>query len=323
MSTNEIAMAKLEEAARLRRRITQLSVSAALVLTVIKTLAWRASGSVSMLASLTDSGLDILAALGTYFAVRYAVQAPDAEHRYGHGKAEAFASLMQAGLVFASAALVGEQAVVHLLRPEPLAYEAWGLAVMAVSIVVTAGVVYAQSQVLKRAPSVAVEGDRLHYAADLASNLIAFAGIGVSAALHAPQADAIAGILVVAWLVWGAVGVFRRAAYELMDHELDQASRARIAALMKEDRRVKDVHQMRTRASGPYIHIQMHADLDPALSLVEAHQVMVAAEKRVLDAFPAADLIIHPDPRGRAEAHGGAFTEVHAGQARAGESKAG
>jgi divalent metal cation (Fe/Co/Zn/Cd) transporter len=68
---------------------------------------------------------------------------------------------------------------------------------------------------------------------------------------------------------------------------------------------------MRTRASGPYVHIQMHAELDPSLSLVEAHQVMVAAERRVLEAFPTADIIIHPDPRGAAEPHGGAFPEVH------------
>jgi ferrous-iron efflux pump FieF len=318
VNATEIAAAKVEEAARLRRRVTQLSVAMALVLTVIKALAWRASGSVSLLASLADSALDVLAALGTYFAVRYAAHPPDAEHRYGHGKAEAFASLVQAGLVFASAALVGQQAVAHLLHPQPLAYEAWGLAVMAVSIVLTTGLIYAQSQVLKHAQSVAIQGDRLHYAADLASNLIAFAGIGVAALLHAPQADAVAGLLVVAWLVWGAVEVFRRAAYELMDHELDEASRARIAALMKEDRRVKDVHQLRTRASGPYIHIQMHVDLDPALSLVEAHQVMVAAENRVLEAFPAADMIIHPDPRGKAEEHGGAFAEVHDAQPKVG-----
>ena len=301
----------VQDAARLRQRITALSVTAALVLTVIKAFAWRASGSVSMLASLADSALDIVAALGTFFAVRYAAQPADAEHRYGHGKAEAFASLVQAGLVFASAALVGEQAVTHLLHPEPLAYERWGLAVMAISIVLTGVLVYTQSQVLKQAQSVAIEGDRLHYAADLASNLIAFIGIGVAALVHAPQPDAVAGLLVVGWLVWGAVEVFRRAAYELMDHELDDAARVRIAALMKHDRRVKDVHQLRTRASGPYIHIQMHVDLDPGLSLVEAHEVMVAAEKRVLEAFPAADIIIHPDPRGKAEEHGGAFAEVH------------
>jgi ferrous-iron efflux pump FieF len=301
----------LQDASALTRRITRLSVAVALALTVVKALAWIASGSIAMLASLADSGLDVLAASATFFAVRYAASPPDQEHRYGHGKAEAFASLTQAGLVFASAALVAEQAILHLMAPHPLAYEGWGLLVMALSIVLTAALVFAQSWTLRRTRSVAVEGDRLHYVADLASNLIAFAGIGLAAILRRGEPDAIAGLMVAGWLVWGAVGVFRRAAFELMDHELSDEARHRIVALMTEDGRVGDVHQLRTRASGPYVHIQMHADLDPSLSLVEAHQVVVAAERRVLGAFPAADIIIHPDPRGAAEPHGGAFPEVH------------
>jgi ferrous-iron efflux pump FieF len=79
---------------------------------------------------------------------------------------------------------------------------------------------------------------------------------------------------------------------------------------MTEDRRLSDVHQLRTRAPGPYVHMQMHVDLDPGLTLEAAHEVIVAAEKRVLDAFPSADIIIHADPRGRAEPHGGAFAEI-------------
>jgi divalent metal cation (Fe/Co/Zn/Cd) transporter len=88
---------------------------------------------------------------------------------------------------------------------------------------------------------------------------------------------------------------------------------------MTADPRVKDVHQLRTRASGPVIHMQMHADLDPELSLETAHKVVVAAEKRVLEAFPSADIIIHADPRGRAEPHGGAFQEAHFPEADAQE----
>ena len=97
-------------------------MATALILTALKGAVWLASGSVSILASLADSGLDVLAALGTFLAVRYAApRAPDAEHRFGHGKAEAFASLFQAGLVFASAALIGEAAIVRVLHPQPVA----------------------------------------------------------------------------------------------------------------------------------------------------------------------------------------------------------
>ena len=298
------------ETASLTRRITWLSLATATALTLVKAAAWLASGSVSMLASLADSGLDFFAALATFFAIRYAVAPPDREHRYGHGKAEAFAGLLQAGLVFASAALVGREAVSHLLHPEAVAGQGWDMAVMGASILFTGALVTAQGRVLAHARSVAVTGDRMHYLADLGSNLIALAAIGLSALLRRPEPDAIGGLLVAAWLVWGAISVFRAASVELMDHELPDEARARIVSLMTEDPRLSDVHQLRTRASGPFVHVQMHASLDPTLSLVQAHELMVAAEKRVLEAFPAADIIIHPDPRGRAEPHGGAFGEA-------------
>src|SRR5471030_3105908 len=99
------------ETAALTRRVTLYSVTVAAVLVSIKIAAWLASGSVALLASTADSGLDLVASLITFFAVRYAAAPPDAEHRFGHGKAEAFASLMQGGLVFASAALIGREAI--------------------------------------------------------------------------------------------------------------------------------------------------------------------------------------------------------------------
>ena len=297
------------DSAVLTRRITMLSVATASVLVVIKAFAWQASGSTAVMASLADSALDLVASLATFAAVRYAVAPPDAEHRFGHGKAEAFASLIQAGLVFASAALIAREAVGDFLNPHPLRAEGWAVAVMAVSTALTFLLVTAQTRVLRKTSSVAVAGDRAHYLSDLGSNIIALIGVGASAALGMNGLDAAAAVIVAALLLWGAVGVFREAAGQLMDHELPDDARARIVALVTADPRLTDVHQLRTRASGPYVHIQMHVDLDPDLTLEAAHEVIVAAEKRILDVYPAADILIHADPRGRAEPHGGAFAE--------------
>lgn len=300
------------ETAALTRRVTMLSVATATILVSIKAVAWIASGSVALLASMADSGLDLVASLITFFAVRYAAAPPDDEHRFGHGKAEAFSSLVQAGLVFASAALIGQEAIRHLTTPHPLAREGWAVAVMAVSTLLTFLLIAAQTRVLNQTNSVAVSGDRAHYATDLASNIIALFGIAASAVIGLNGLDAIAALAVTGLLLWGAISVFREASHQLMDRELPEADRERIIALLTEDGRLTDVHQLRTRASGPYVHIQMHVDLDPALTLEEAHTVMVEAEKRVLAHFPAADILMHPDPRGRAEPHGGAFAEMHA-----------
>ena len=158
--------------ATLTRRVTMLSVATAGVLVVLKAAVWMMSGSVALLASLADSGLDLIASSVTFFAVRYAATPPDAEHRYGHGKAEAFASLIQAGLVFASAALVAEEAVRRLFHPRPVAAEGWAIGVMILSIILTGVLIFAQTWTLRRTASVAVSGDRLHYAADFASNAV-------------------------------------------------------------------------------------------------------------------------------------------------------
>jgi cation diffusion facilitator family transporter len=302
----------LAQSSALTRYATTLSVGVAAILIVIKAVAWVQSGLVSMMASLADSSLDLVASLVTFFAVRYAAAPPDAEHRFGHGKAEAFASLIQGGLVFASAALIGQEALNRIAHPQPIQQEGWAMVVMVASIALTMALIAAQSRVLRQTGSVAVSGDRAHYAADLASNGVSLLGIAAVALFHQPVLDAIAGLIVAVWLVWGAIGVFSQASVQLMDQELPDEQRARIIHLMTEDARIRGVHQLRTRASGPFIHMQMHADLDPSLSLVEAHNVMVAAENRVLAAFPAADILIHPDPSGQAEPHGGAFAETAA-----------
>lgn len=295
------------QSAALTRGITRLSVAAALVLIVVKGAAWAASGSVAVLASLADSGLDLAASLATFVAVRYAAAPPDAEHRYGHGKAEAFASLVQAALVLTSAALIAREAVGRLVDPRPLAHEGAALGVMAVSLALTLALVAAQTRVLKATGSVAVAGDRAHYLADIASNLVALVGVAVASAARRPEADAAAALLVAAWLVWGAHRVFREAASHLMDRELPESAREEIRRLIAQDPEISNVHQLRTRASGPYLHIQAHMDLNPGITLEAAHARVQAAERRVLARYPAADIILHPDPRGRAEVHGEGF----------------
>ncbi len=299
------------DSSAITRRVTYYSVAVASILVAAKAYAWWASHSVAMLASMADSGLDLAASLITFFVVRYAATPPDEEHRFGHGKAEAFSSLIQAGLVFSSAALVGREAVMAMINPQPVHQGVLAMAVMGLSIVLTGLLITAQGRALKKTSSVAVSGDRAHYAADLASNLVALIGIAAVSATGILRFDAIAGLIIALWLVWGAIGVFREASVQLMDRELPEASRDRIRELVTADGRITSVHNLRTRASGPVIHIQLHADLDPDITLVAAHEAVVAAEERLLKAFPAADIIIHPDPRGKAEPHGGAFPETH------------
>ena len=297
------------ETAALTARVTRLSVVMALLLVTAKAAAWFYSGSVGMLASLGDSALDLVAAMTTFFAVRYAAAPPDDDHRFGHGKAEAFASLVQAGLVFRSAALIGREAIDHLLHPSPVQAQIYGIVVLVASTAAVVGLVWAQTRVLSQTGSVAVHGDRAHYLADIVCNVAAMVGLAGALLFKEPRIDAAAGLFVAGWLVWGAIGVFQQAAAQLMDRELGPEDRDLILSLAAADPAVLGVHQLRSRASGPFVHVQMHMELDPSMTLSDAHRIVVAAERRILEAFPAADILIHADPEGQAEPHGGAFGE--------------
>lgn len=294
------------QAKQITSRVTRLSVAVAATLVLTKLVAWIASGSVAMLASLADSSLDLVASLTTFFAVRYAASPADAEHRFGHGKAEALASLMQALLVALSAGFLIHESWNRFTNPSPLQAGTLALSVMGLSIVLTVGLVWAQTRALKQTGSLAVTGDRAHYFADLSSNAVVVGGI-VLALIGFERADPIMGFVVVLWLFWTAFDVGRHAIEALMDRELPDEDRAQILALAADDPRVLGVHQLRTRASGPFVHIQFHMDLDPDQSLTDAHQIVVAAERRVMAAYPAADVLIHPDPKGRAEPHGNRY----------------
>ncbi|PQZ83891.1 MULTISPECIES: cation diffusion facilitator family transporter [unclassified Brevundimonas] len=294
------------------RRITTLSVGTATILIVMKAFALGASGSVSILATLADSSLDLIASLATFFAVRWAAAPPDEEHRYGHGKAEALAALVQAGLVFASAVFIGWEAVQRIFDPRPVTAGGWAVGVVVVSIAVTLWLVWMQTQALKKTSSLAVAGDRAHYAADLAANAVVLIGVISGAYLGAPGLDAAAGLVVAVWLFWGAISILRDAADHLLDRAAPDADRAAVVAAVLADPRISGVHQLRTRMGGQVLMVQMHVDLEPSLTLEAAHAIVVEAEQRILAAFPHADILIHADPRGLAEPHGGVFAETAA-----------
>ena len=292
-----MSSASLDDVHAATRSVTRLSVGVAVVLILLKAFALGASGSVSLLASLADSSLDLIASLATFFAVRWAAAPPDEAHRFGHGKGEALAALVQAGLVFASAAFIGWEAVQRMFNPRPVTAGHWGVAVVLISIALTGWLVWRQGKAVKATGSVAVEADRAHYAADLAANAVVLIGVISGAWLSAPGLDAAAGLVVAVWLFWGAAGVLRGAADQLLDRATPDADRVEITAAMLADPRITGVHRLRTRMAGSVMTIQMHVDMDPALTLGEAHAILVEAENRLMARWPGADILIHPDPR--------------------------
>ncbi len=288
-------MVELKRRARLMRWATYASTATALVLILGKLVAWWLSDSLSLLGSLMDSGLDLIASLINLFAVRHALEPPDPEHRFGHGKAEAIAGLAQAAFIAGSAAFLALEAVWRLWRPQPLDEAQAGMAVMLLSIVLTALLVAFQRHVVRATGSTAVAADSLHYKTDLLMNL------GVLAALflagHGIRlADPVFALLIAGYIFRSAWQIARDALDHLMDRELGEEERARIKAIVRAHPEVRGMHDLRTRRAGNTIFVQLHLELDDHLPLVEAHRISDEVELAIRKAFPHAEVIIHEDP---------------------------
>ncbi len=283
------------EIARLLRIATYASVATASVLIVAKLVAWLLTGSVSVLASLVDSLMDVGASLVNLFAVRYSLMPADDEHRFGHGKAEALAGLGQATFIVGSAVFLVLHAIDRLLHPQPLAQVGVGLAVMLFAIAATVILLLVQHHVIRRTHSTAIRADALHYATDLATNSATVAAL-LLAQLGWPGLDPIFALGIAAFILYSAGRIAHDAVQLLMDHELPDEERAHITATISETPGVLGVHGLRTRQSGQTKVIQLHLELADGLSLIEAHRISTIAEERLRVEFPYADIIIHQDP---------------------------
>ena len=284
-----------EQHARLLRLATGAALATALTLALVKAVAWWLSGSVSLLAGLTDSLLDGAASLLNLIAVHYSLRPADDDHRYGHGKAEALAGLGQALFIGVSAVLVAIHGVQRLLDPQPLGDTDAGIAVMVLSIVLTAVLLLLQRHVVRTTGSTAIHADSLHYRSDLllnASILVALllAGAGLL------WLDAAFGIGIAGIILWSALGIVREAAAVLMDEELAPQHTERMHALACGVPDVLGAHDLRTRRSGTLWFVQMHVELPAELTLEEAHARCEAVSAAIRAEFPQSDVLVHADP---------------------------
>jgi ferrous-iron efflux pump FieF len=283
------------------RRATAASTGVALVLVLVKTVAWLLTGSISVLSSLIDSLMDVIASLVNVFAVRHSLQPADAEHRFGHGKAEPLAGLAQAAFLSGSAVLLMIEAVGRLFTPQPVVAIEIGIGVMVFSIVVTVLLVTYQRSVVRRTRSTAVSADALHYETDILINGSVIVSLTLTKWLGWEYADPLFGMAIALYLVRGAVKIARRALDLLMDREFTDAERDRIREIVLGHPKAEGMHDLRTRSSGMLPFVQLHLELDGDLALSEAHEIADEVEERIRDAFPGAEVIIHQDPAGLVE----------------------
>jgi len=288
-------MTSSSEHARLLRLATRASLAVACILIVSKAIAWWLSGSVSLLAGLTDSVLDGAASLLNLLAVRYALRPADEDHRYGHGKAEALAGMAQALFIGVSAVLIGGQAFERLRDPQPLGDTGVGIAVMLLSLVLTVALLLVQGRVIRITGSTAVRADSLHYRSDLLLNGSILVAL-LLAAFGWPQLDAFFGLGIALYIFWSALTIARESFATLMDEELPADVSEQMLALVCAVPGVIGAHDLRTRVSGNRWFVQVHLELPGSLPLTRAHALCDEAAEAISRQYPRAEVLVHADP---------------------------
>ncbi len=289
-------MTSSPEHARLLRLATRASVAVASLLIVTKAVAWWLSGSISMLAGLTDSLLDGVTSFLNLLAVHYALRPADDDHRYGHGKAESLAGMAQALFIGVSAVLIAFQAFERLKNPEPVGAPWIGIGVIMIFPGDDRGPVDPATPRDQGHGSNAVRADSLHYRSDLMLNGSILVAL-VLASVGFPQLDAWFGLGIAVYILWSAIQIARESFSVLMDEELPTEVSDNMVKLACSVPGVLGAHDLRTRISGNVWFVQLHLELPGELSLSEAHTISDRAAAEIEKAYPRAEVLVHADPQ--------------------------
>ncbi len=280
---------------RLLRLATYASVATALILIGVKATAWFMTGSLSILGTLVDSLMDVAASVINLFAVRYSLKSADDEHQFGHGKAESLAALAQASFITGSAFFLMIQAIERLNSPKTVNSVEAGVVVMVFSMAATVILVLFQYYVIRKTASTAIRADALHYVTDLLTNASTIVAL-IFISFGWQIVDPLFAMVIALYILYSAWQIAGDAIQMLMDRELSDEIRMQIRSLAQGHTEVIGVHGLRTRQSGQTKIIQLHLELDDAISLSEAHAIAKEVEETLERKFPFADILIHQDP---------------------------
>ncbi len=289
------------ERSKLTARAALASIAMAVTLIVLKGWAAYRTDSTAMLGSLADSGLDLVASLVVLLGVRIAAQPADFDHRFGHGKAEALAALTQIILITISAIFIAARAVQRLVNGAQTADAELGIGVSMVAMALTVGLISYQRHVVRRTGSLAIGTDRLHYSSDLLLNGSVIVALALDQYARLTGADAVFGLLIASWLLWGAWKASSIAFDQLMDREWPDELRERFLAAAKEYPELAGLHDFRTRTSGTHYFAQFHVWVPADWTVQEAHDRLDRVEEELQQRFPNTEILIHVDPEGQTD----------------------
>ncbi|HJP67604.1 MAG TPA: cation diffusion facilitator family transporter [Sphingomicrobium sp.] len=282
-------------------RAALASVALSLVLLFAKIWAAYRTGSTAMLGSLADTALDVISSLTTLLGVRIAAMPADLDHRFGHGKAEALVSLAQVVMITVSAIGIGWRAIDRLINGAETQAMGDGIAVSLLAILFTFALLWYQARVIERTGSVAIKTDNIHYKSDLFLNMTVVVALVLEQAVHVRGADAVIGMGIALWLLWGAWRASHEAVNQLMDREWPEEERQEFLEATTGYSELQGLHDLRTRKSGTLRFVQFHVWVPAHWTVQEAHDRLDRVEEELQERFPGTEILIHVDPEGQTD----------------------
>lgn len=277
---------------------TYFSTITSFIILVIKLYAWWMTNSISILASLLDSFLDISASIINLLAIRYSLIPPDDDHRFGHDKIQDLSVFLQAIFFIISGCSVIGLSINRIINPIIIEHSSLGIWIMILSIFLTSFLILFQSFVIKRTNSKIIVADKLHYTIDMVTNLSVVLSLWISKQYNFIYLDVIFAILISFYVIHEGVDLIKQTFKNLMDEELSDDEKQKILNILSSEKKIIGVHEFKTRYAGNKAFIQFHIELDPEMKLRDAHTISDNIENQIKKLFEECEVIIHQDPAG-------------------------
>ena len=281
---------------RTKERVSRVSIGTISLLIAMKVVAAVVTGSIGILADAVHSLIDLTGAIVGYFAVRVAGRPPDADHRFGHGRAEDLAGGVIAGLIFLAGGIIAYQSVQRLISGSVVEMVDAGIITTGAAIAINVAVSRYVFTVARRADSAALEATGRDLMADVLSSVAVLVGLLLVRITGRAVLDPIVALIVVVFIIQAAAITMRKAMSALMDTKLPEEEERRIREILDGHHEVANYHSLRTRKAGSQRHVVVHIVVPREKTVEEGHQIAEHMEDDIRDLFVGCTVTIHVEP---------------------------
>jgi cation diffusion facilitator family transporter len=286
-------------------RIAAVSIVVGVIVLALKAVAWWLTGSVALYSDAAESVVNIATAIAALIAIRYSALPPDANHPYGHQKAEYFSVVLEGVLVIIAAIVIAREAWVTFLNPRAIEQPALGLAINVVASLVNGAWCWVLLREGRRRRSPALVADGKHLLTDVITSVGVVVGVILTVATGKLILDPLLAAAVALNILWQGWRLVRVSIVGLMDEALPADTLARIRTIIKANADgALEAHDLRTRAAGRMTFIEFHLVVPGTMPVSESHDICDRIERALRAEVSDATITIHVEPEAKAKHSG-------------------